>query len=458
MFKTAVALTVLCACITPSVLVQSQVVAIPFADVRPVVQELKTDLPAEFAGVDVDSIERIWPRWRSRRAAAMALRLAQGDEDSLVNFLLFGTSFTRQPRALNDSSKLGGRDRGAAIVRARIDDLVAAVALPGANERLAFARDVVRQHGVDPDAPADTRRYLVDVMRRVFGELDRYVREIDAAKSAADADAEQTARATLFRSRGLSTDTSIRADYALDGALKTIKAQGTLSPQAISRVAVVGPGLDFTDKAEGFDFYPQQTTQPFSVVESLRRTDLAREPFGAVHVTTFDLNPRVNEHLERARQHARAGRPYLIVLPRGADVRWQSGLLQFWHTFGAEIGGPARAPRAPAGSPLQVRAVAVRPDVVRAIEPRTLDVVVERPAGERFDLVVATNVLVYYPRFEQSLALANIAAMLVPGGLLVTNTAVPELKAIPMRRVGVLTIRYSDAPDDSDQIRWYRRE
>jgi hypothetical protein len=443
---------------TTAVLVQPQVVAIPFADVRTVVQELNTDLPAEFADGDVDSIERTWPRWLSRRAAAMATRLAQGEEDSIVNFLLFGTSFTRQPRALNDSSKLGGRDRGAAIVRARIDDLVAAVALPGANERLAFARDVARQHGVDPDAPADMRRYLVDVMRRVLGELDRYIREIDAAKSAADADVEQTARATLFRSRGLSTDTSIRADYALDVTLEAIKAQGTLSPQAISRVAVIGPGLDFTDKAEGFDFYPQQTTQPFSVLESLRRTGLARGASGALHVTTFDINPRVNEHLERARQHARAGRPYLIVLPLGADVRWQSELLQFWSTFGSEIGGPARAPRAPAETPLQVRAVAVRPDVVRAVEPRTMDVVVERFAGQRFDLVVATNVLVYYRRFEQSLALANIAAMLTPGGLLVTNTAVPELNAIPMRRVGVLRVRYSDAPDDSDQMSWYRRE
>jgi hypothetical protein len=67
-------------------------------------------------------------------------------------------------------------------------------------------------------------------------------------------------------------------------------------------------------------------------------------------------------------------------------------------------------------------------------------------------------VLVYYRRFEQSLALANIAAMMAPGGLLVTNTAVPELNAIPMRRVGVLRIRYSDAPDDSDQMSWYRRE
>ena len=456
--RTAVALAGLLVCIASPVFVQSSVVVTPFVDVRPIVQELKTDVPAEFADGDVDSTERAWRRWRSEHAAAMALRLAQGEEDSIVNFLLFGTSFTRQPRAVNDSSKIGGRDRGAAIVRARIDDLVAAIGLPGGNERLAFARDVVRRNGVDPDAPADTRRYLVDVMRRVFGELDEYIREINGAKSAKEPDAERTTRATLFRSRGLSTDTSIRADYAIDVALQSISAQGTLSPHAIRRVAIIGPGLDFTDKAEGFDFYPEQTTQPFSVLESLRRTDLASSPLGAVHVTTFDLNPRVNEHLARTQQHARAGQSYQIVLPRPTDVRWGSGLLQFWNSFGAEIGTVARAPHAPAETALEVRAVAVRPDVVRAIEPRALDVVVERPSGERFDLVVATNVLVYYRRFEQSLALANIAAMLTQGGLLVTNTAIPELTAIPLRRLGTLTIRYSDAPDDSDQVRWYRRE
>ena len=38
-----------------------------------------------------------------------------------------------------------------------------------------------------------------------------------------------------------------------------------------------------------------------------------------------------------------------------------------------------------------------------------------------FDLIVATNVLVYYTPFEQALALSNIAAMLRPGGYLLTN-------------------------------------
>ena len=43
----------------------------------------------------------------------------------------------------------------------------------------------------------------------------------------------------------------------------------------------------------------------------------------------------------------------------------------------------------------------------------------------RFDLVVATNVLVYYEPFEQALAVSNMAGMLRTGGLLLTNQPVP---------------------------------
>jgi hypothetical protein len=34
---------------------------------------------------------------------------------------------------------------------------------------------------------------------------------------------------------------------------------GLVEQSSIHRVAIVGPGLDFTDKSDGFDFYPIQT-------------------------------------------------------------------------------------------------------------------------------------------------------------------------------------------------------
>ncbi len=61
----------------------------------------------------------------------------------------------------------------------------------------------------------------------------------------------------------------------------------------------------------------------------------------------------------------------------------------------------------------------IRPDVVLACQPVDLNIVLERlnlPTAGRFDLMVATNIFVYYDPFEQSLALENAGAMLKTGG------------------------------------------
>src|SRR5918994_2191289 len=89
----------------------------------------------------------------------------------------------------------------------------------------------------------------------------------------------------------------------------------------------------------------------------------------------------------------------------------------------------ARASRAPrSAGDVKVRAVRVRPDVVLSITPLDLNIVFERleplADDERFDLVVATNVFVYYDTFQQALAVTNVGRMLRPGGSLLSNQAV----------------------------------
>jgi len=78
-------------------------------------------------------------------------------------------------------------------------------------------------------------------------------------------------------------------------------------------------------------------------------------------------------------------------------------------------------------------------------------------SDERFDLIVATDVLVYYDVFEQSLALANIAAMLRPGGFLLSNNVLVEVPTTPISSIGSTRVTYSDRSDDSDEVIWYRR-
>ena len=68
--------------------------------------------------------------------------------------------------------------------------------------------------------------------------------------------------------------------------------------------------------------------------------------------------------------------------------------------------------------------------MVLSTEPVDLNIVLERmnlPAAERFDLIVATNVFVYYDRLEQALALQNVSTLLKPGGILLSNDELPEI-------------------------------
>src|SRR3984893_14630728 len=78
-----------------------------YASVKPVLDAHPDRLPAELT----DPNEPKWAAWTHRQDKAIRARLQQGDLDSMVNLLLFGASFTRQPRirmeGLTESSKAG---------------------------------------------------------------------------------------------------------------------------------------------------------------------------------------------------------------------------------------------------------------------------------------------------------------------------------------------------------------
>jgi hypothetical protein len=232
-----------------------------------------------------------------------------------------------------------------------------------------------------------------------------------------------------------------------------------LTAGSVRRVGIIGPGLDFTDKQDGYDFYPQQTIQPFALIDTLLRLGLARAD--DLRVTTFDLSDRVNDHLRRATANGRRGTPYTIHLPRDADAKWKPDAIGYWTSFGDRIGAPATPVAAPTGiGDIRVRSVRVRSAIVALITPEDTNIVLqhlEAPPGQSFDLLIATNILVYYDVFEQSLALANIERMLRPGGFLLSNNALLELPSSRMHSSGYETVAYSDRPGDGDHIVWYQR-
>lgn len=99
--------------------------------------------------------------------------------------------------------------------------------------------------------------------------------------------------------------------------------------------------------------------------------------------------------------------------------------------------------------------------MVLACQPVDLNIVLERlnlPAAGQFDLMVATNIFVYYDAFQQSLALENAGAMLKPGGLLLTNDRLPVVPGGSMRLAGVTVVPYgSGNASDRQAVGWYQK-
>jgi hypothetical protein len=437
-----------------------------FSEARSILTELAARLPPELNTLTPAQLEAAWPGWITAHDRGVRARLDQGDEDTIVNWMLFGTSFTSRPRAV-----LGAVESGAAgdqelvlrrtieLIQGRLDDLVKALATPGSDERRLFARGVLQRKGLRFATAADreaVRNHLLEAMMRVAAEQEQIDQEL-AATSGSDAKTEFIRRSRLFRTRGLSLDTSLVANYSVEQTLVAMKARGLLAPGSVKRVGIVGPGLDFADKDVGFDFYPLQTLQPFAVLDSLDRLGLA--PSTGAEVAALDISPRIVDHVTRARARAVKNVGYTLHLPLPKSVPWLPEVRTYWQTFGDRIGAPAPAPSSKAIADLaDLRAVRVRPSVVRRLSVLNVNIVTDRLDAEPFDLVIATNVLIYYDVLEQALALSNVEAMLKPGGFLLANFSGPELTSVRLRPVDTTAILYGRTATENlrDFMVWYQ--
>jgi hypothetical protein len=383
----------------------------------------------------------------------------------MVNLLLYGSSFTKQPRikveGLTEASKAG-------TLRARVDDLVTGLGNPGDNERLVFLGSLLRSKGIDPSSPGETGVFIYNNLQRVIQEMWTLAKRVEEAKlltgpdAAPDPSAIFNWRPGLFRDRGVSLDTRMFPNFSIEQALRDLKKRGVLHEGQVARVAVIGPGLDFIDKNEetSYDYYPQQTLQPFALYDSLVRLGLAKA--NAVSMSIFDISSRVIDHIQRARERARKNIGYVIQLPRELAPPWPADVAAYWSSLGDRV-GTAVTPIPPpeifqpinGGRGLETRAIRVRPEVVLTCQPVDLNIVLERinlPEARRFDLIVATNIFIYYDTFERSLALENAGAMLKHGGLLLTNDQLPEVPGGSMGLAGL-----TDVPYNRDAVGWYRK-
>jgi hypothetical protein len=237
----------------------------------------------------------------------------------------------------------------------------------------------------------------------------------------------------IFKDRGISLDTNLWPDFLIDVHLRHMMDAGLLKPGAVKRVAIVGPGLDFSNKEDGSDFYPPQTNQPFAVLDSLFRLGLADPK--TIELYTLDISPEVTSHVQHARKQAIAGIPYILQLPWKAAAplspEYRSHFIEYWQSLGSNIGEPIAPIVVPGtiAAVTQTKAVKIRPEIVRRIQGLDLNVVcqhLELPEDQRFDLVIGTNVFLYYGLFDQLLLRSNIALMLRPGGFLLSNDKLPD--------------------------------
>ena len=412
-----------------------------------------------FPGSDVKDASS-WAPWIANHDREIRLRIDRGIEDSISNFILYGTSYTtlRRFETFEQAASVSGKLTAEA--RARIHALVAAVARQDDNnERVRFVREFLKRRMVTGHPEEGTEPYLAGNLQRFVSERRAYQEKLRVAGQSGDPAELLATRGTLFENRGLSVNTSLLPNFALEDTLRALARKAVLAAGSIRRIAVIGPGLDFTDKRDGYDFYPLQTIQPFAVMEGVLRLKLA-EP-DSLQVVTLDVNPFVNEHLKPLAERARAGQPCVLQLPRDSQANWSPDAIAYWEHFGEMIGSPARPLPVPASlGSVSLRAVSVRPRYAAQLVALDVDIVGETldPApGAGFDLVVATNVLVYYDLFQQALAMASIAHMMNRGGIFLANHALPAGHPQALEYLGRRSVSYSRSGAYGDDVVVYRR-
>jgi len=262
-----------------------------FDEAREIIDGFKVN---GLAAQDVSEVSQAsgWDRWIRARDREIRARIDRGVEDSISNLALFGTSFTPLARFEGGEDAVGADGTLVQAARDRARALVAALSQRQPNERLVFVRDYLERRGI---RPASAQTMLEANLRRYSLEQRDYLDKLRAAGKSSDPGELLYVRSTLYNRRGLSVDTSLLPNFAIEDTLAAMLRRGALSPASIERIAVIGPGLDFADKREGYDYYPAQTIQPFALLEGVARLGLGNA--ARVRVVAFDLNPLVLEHV-----------------------------------------------------------------------------------------------------------------------------------------------------------------
>jgi hypothetical protein len=433
--------------------VRTEFISLPSA--QPVLEGFREALPPDLKGAGPPDAAQ-WSAWVQHHDREVRNRLIRGEEDTLVNLLRFGVTFTTEYRIDDEFlARYGQSSLVNSFAENRANDLIHAWMAPNLSAGLIEMRTFVESHGHSLKTArerAETKKYLLDSLTRLHNEYLKY-----------KAQPKDERRFQLFQDRGISLDTNLWPDYLLDVAFRSLVEKGMIKPGGVRRIAVVGPGLDFANKESGNDFYPPQTIQPFAVLDSLIRLGMASA--GTVELDTLDISENVNVHIAHIRQVAAQGGPYILQLPwnteRPMSEEYRAHFVEYWQGLGNQIGQPVAAIPVPeAAGSTQTRAIKVRPEIVERVRPLDVNVVYQRlswPADCAYDLVIGTNIFLYYGAFEQSLARANVSAMLRPGGFLISSDKLADKAPSELKDVLEVPVDMSEQPLIQDIVFFYQR-
>ncbi len=419
--------------------------------VRPVAW---SDLPApiqhllDARGVREDGFDAYIDRLRTQTSE----RLREGDFDHLVYYALQSTRITSRPPiepALSAKSFVEGlppeeRTRFLAAAtdqadqtwlpdtshvpadaRARLfalrDRVERRDAATAASLRLTHFRDVLASS--PPGAPRD--RALLHAYMRAMRFL--YQKEFVVRQSKEEV-------ATLYETRGLSSDTAVEACYSVYIALAA--AHGLDPAWRARRVLVIGPGLDLAPRTDLIDLPEPQSYQPFLVADALLALGMADRD--RLSVDAVDINPLVVDVLQRTtRPPPQPIRLFLMTgIAENATTHFADDYRAYFTSLGHAIGVAVEEPRPSANASANDSAQRLRktlriaPELAQNLSARIGNIVTDRtptPSAAPYDIIIVTNVFPYLNDSELLLALSNIASQLAPNAFLIHNEPRPLL-------------------------------
>lgn len=104
---------------------------------------------------------------------------------------------------------------------------------------------------------------------------------------------------------------------------------------------------------------------------------------------------------------------------------------------------------------VEVRAVSIQSQVAVQLEAQDMDMVAQQldvPPEGGFDLVIATNVLLYYNFFEQALAMQNINRLMNRGGLFLVNQILSNQHPASLKFIDQCYVPFSSKGSYGDDV------